>query len=146
MAFMGFFIFLIIGIIFIIIGVLCIVLENSANKKCPAAAQGVVVKTILKQEWDKSENSNHRYLADHYYTVVSFNGWTLESKSPRTQIEYKDGEQVEVRYNPDNPEDFYIKGTEGIFRLIGWIMISAGILSVLVFAGVIVFALAQFAL
>lgn len=136
-----FFIFLIIGIIFILIGMLCIMLENSANSKCPATAQGVVVDTILKQEWDIPQNSSRRYLADHYYTVVSFNGWMLESKSPRTQIEYQDGEQVEVRYNPEHPEDFCIKGAEGLFRLIGWIMVCTGILSILVFAEVLVYYL-----
>lgn len=133
------YIFLIIGIVFIIIGILFLVIENSAKKKCPDVAQGVVVQTILKQEWDKSQNSNHRYLADHYYTVVSFNGWTIQSKSPRTQIEYQDGEQVEVRYNKEHPEDFCIKGSEGIFRLVGLIMVGVGILSMLIFAGTVAF-------
>lgn len=57
----------------------------------------------------------------------------VKSKSPRTQIEYQDGEQVEVRYNPEHPEDFYIKGTEGLFRLIGWIMVGTGILCMIIF-------------
>lgn len=135
----SFSIFLIIGIIFVIIGIILIILEKSASKKYPAVAKGTVVQTILQQEWDHSQNSGRRYLADHYYCVVSFNGMTIQSKSPRTQIEYKDGQQVEVRYNPEHPDDFYIKGSEGIFRLVGVIMVGAGIFCILVFAGAVIY-------
>lgn len=101
-------IFLIIFLIFFSLGfgILGTVMVRSAYAKervCSASAEGMVVGYR-----DSSRNNKHRYSpiveyrADHQIFTGETNIWF-------NYRPFEEGEYVSVYYNPEEPEDFYIK-------------------------------------
>ena len=102
--------FVIIGAIFIIAGSITIYQGNSLKQRCTEEAIGTVVEVICETSYSSDENE-YTYT---YYPVIEYQAGSRtisqRSKSGQTPPKYKVGEQVVIYYNPNNVEEFIIKG------------------------------------
>lgn len=121
-----------IGIIFLIIGVA--VLKNKKRKQinCTSKIYGKVIDIVRHETYKK----NGIY-SSSWYPVFEYNIGELkyikESLYGRSQPKYAVGQSVEVYYNPEDHNEFYIKGetvqkTLGkVFTIVGIVAISIGV-------------------
>ena len=125
-------ILLIAGIIFIIAGTFVMIQGNSLKKRCTEQATATVVDVIRVSDYSTTE-STYTYT---YYPVIEYQVGdrtiSQQSSSGQNPPKYKVGEQVEILYNPNNVEEFIIKGDFipqylGIgFIVLGTIAVAAG--------------------
>ena len=102
--------FLLVGIIFIIFGIVTMNQVNDLKRRCTEETIGTVVEVICESDYSSTEDS-YTYT---YYPVIEYQVGerTISQKSRSGQYppKYKVGEQVEIYYNPDNAEEYIIKG------------------------------------
>lgn len=101
-------IFLLVGIIFIIAGIAVINQGNVLKNRCTEETIGTVVEVICELDSNTTDSSYT------YYPVIEYQvgDRTISQKSRSGQYppKYKVGEQVEIYYNPNNVEEYIIKG------------------------------------
>lgn len=120
-------IFICVGVIFIVVGIVVIMQGNSLKKRCTEETIGTVVELIREVD---SDNKSTYFPIIEYKTrdrIIS-----QKSKSGQNPPEYKEGEQVEIYYDPNNVQDYIIKGDStsnfvGILSIVlGTIVVAVG--------------------
>ena len=118
--------FLLVGIVFIFAGIVAMNQGNSLEKRCTQETIGKVVEVIC----ERSYNSNENEFTYTYYPVIEYQvgDRTISQKSRSGQYppKYTVGEQVEIYYNPNNVEEYIIKGDSTAKYLgIGFIVVGS---------------------
>ncbi|MCH5316255.1 MAG: DUF3592 domain-containing protein [Eubacterium sp.] len=122
--------FIVVGVVFIIAGIIVMIQGNISEQRCTEKTTGTVVELVI----EKSTTSNHRtsYI---YFPVIEYQvgDRTISKKSNSGQNppKYKVGQQVEIYYNPNNVEEYYIKG-ESAPKFIGILFVVLGSIAVAV--------------
>ncbi len=119
----------------VILGILLIWYGKRQFGVCTAETQGVVV--------DIYRNAN--FEGDSYAPVVEFQagGQTIrgiartEKTGGRSRIPFEEGDRVNLRYNPDNPSQFLIRGYDQ--NIIVWVGISGFAAAALLIAAAFLF-------
>ena len=123
--------FLLVGIIFIIAGIIAMSQGDSLKERCTEEAIGTVVDVICETSYSGTENQ----YTHTYYPVIEYQvgDRTVSQKSRTGQYppKYQVGQQLEICYNPNNVEEFIIKG-DSTSKLIGIIVIAVGSIAVAV--------------
>ena len=124
--------FAVVGIIFATAGIVVMVQGNSLEKRCTEEAIGTVVEITCETSYSETENQ-YTYT---YYPVIEYQvGDRIISQKSRTgqyPPKYQVGEQVEIYFNPNNVEEYFIKGDStpkflGIgFIILGTIAVVVG--------------------
>ena len=119
-----------IGVIFIIVGIVAINQGNGLKKRCTEKTIGTVVEIISRVQSD--------YTRPTYIPVIEYQAGDITvsqtSNSGEYPSKYEVGDQVEIYYNPDNVQEYIIKGDStpnfvGIFAVVlGSIAVVAGII------------------
>ena len=122
---------LIIGIACVVIGIAILVSYFNTQKTQTAETTATVVRIDSEMELDDDN------IETRYYTPVvkySVNGKEYEKQLSNSRTtnstEYKEGQEITIKYNPDNPDELSKKGDKG--GLIGGIFfIVVGIIVVI---------------
>ena len=123
-----------IGIVCIIIGIFILLSYFKAQNTQTAEATATIVRVDSEVQID-TDGFDTRY----YYPVVEYtvNGQKYETRLPDSgttnSTEYKEGENVTIIYNPDNPNELSKKGSiggllGGIFFIIVGIVVLVSII------------------
>lgn len=103
-----------IGIACIIIGIFILVSHFKAQKTQTAETTATIIRVDSEVETD-TDGFDTR----HYYPVIEYtvNNQRYETRLPDSgstnSTEYKEGEKVEIKYNPQNPNEISKKGSIG---------------------------------
>ena len=106
---------IIIAVICFAIAVMSIRKNASLNKHCTAEVEGTIAEVVV--ETDTSVDSEGGEVVTTSYTPVyeyTVNGETRRKRdqySDTGKTKYKAGTPVTVLYNPDNPDEYMIKGS-----------------------------------
>lgn len=98
--------FLIVGIVLAVLGGLIFAAALSNTRSCSQK----VTATVVKVEWDNTRHLRGTY--PHYpvvaYTVGGKEYKVKSSTSTRISSKYKVGQEVVIRYNPQNPKEIQV--------------------------------------
>lgn len=123
-------IWILIGVIFFIIGIAMLKSRKRKEIECTSKTYGKVTDVVRHQ----SHDSDGRY-SSSWHPVFEYNIGELkfikESLYGRSQSKYAIGQEVEVYYNPEDYNDFYIAG-ETLPRTIGTIFTIVGIVAIII--------------
>ena len=101
--------FLIVGVIFVTAGIIVMKQGDSLKKRCTEETVGTVVELI--RERDSDSTTDHTYT---YFPVIEYKVGdqtiSQKSRSGQNPPKYQVGQQVEIYYNPNNVEEYFIKG------------------------------------
>ena len=135
--------FLLVGIIITIAGVFVMKQSDSLKQRCTEKAIGTVVEIVCREDYDYNDDE----LDVYYYPVIEYQAGDITisqmSKSGQYPSKYKVGDQVEIYYNPNNAEEYIIKGDStanflGIgFIVFGSISVAVGLIVLVAMAIVI---------
>lgn len=123
------------GIAAMVIGVFVLLSHFNAQKTQVAEATATVIRIDSEVQTDTDGLDNRMYYPVVEYTI---DGKTYESRLDNTgtsnSAEFKEGQEIAIQYNPDNPEELSKKGDKGglvggiIFIALGLVAIGASIL------------------
>lgn len=104
-------IFLLVGIVFVIAGIIAIKQGDSLKARCTEETTGTVVGVICERDSGTTDFADSSYT---YYPVIEYQAGertiSQKSRSGQTPPKYKVGDKVTVYYNPNNVEEYIIKG------------------------------------
>ena len=124
-------IILIIGIavVFIIAGIVVIFLNSGLQMKCTEQTTGTVVDIVCKEYHDSDTGFTYSY-----FPVIEYQAGdrtiTQMSNSGEYPSRYKVGDQVEICYNPNDVEQYIIKGDSSA-NYIGFACVGLGLIAVI---------------
>ena len=116
-----------IGLLFIGTGIFTLVSGNAKAKRCSVAAVGTVIE--IQKERTTDSDGNHKYT---YFPVIEYQAGdrTITKRSnsdssskfsfsiggasvSSSKSKYNINDSIDIMYNPDNVEEFIIKGDKG---------------------------------
>lgn len=131
-----------VGLLFVGIGIFVLVSGNAKVKRCTVETVGMVVE--IKEERTTDSEGDYQYT---YYPVIRYQAGdrtiTKQSSSgsssnsrlslgavsfSSSKSKYSVNDSIEIMYNPDNVEEFIIKGDKGS-NIIGIVFIVLGSLA-----------------
>ena len=131
---------IVIALVFVGIGAFSIIRGNELAKRCTEEAVGTVVEIKMEESLESDEYGTHTIYT--YYPVIEYKAGdktvTKQSETGSSQSEYKINEKINILYNPQNVEEFIVKG-DNSSNFMGIIFIVAGVLAL----GVGIFAKIQ---
>ena len=124
---------IIFGIIAVGIGIFSIINAKELSKRCTVEAVGTVVG-INVEEGTEEEDGYIRTVYT-YYPVLEYNAGdktvSKQSNSGSNSPTYKVNDKIDILYNPDNVEEYIIKGDTSS-NIVGIIFIVAGVVITIV--------------
>ena len=136
-------IFVLVGLLFVGVGIWTLKSGNELAKRCTQKTTGTVVEIIEEKSIDSEGHNKYKYYPVIRYQVgnkvITKKGNSGFSNNTRVNIadgivlssshsKYKVNDSVEILYNPDNVEEFIIKGDRST-NLAGIIPIVLGSLA-----------------
>ena len=127
-------ILVLIGVIFFIIGMAMLKNRKRKEIKCTSKTYGKVTDIVRHQSHDSDGGYSSSWHPVFEYNIGELK-FIKESLYGRSQSKYAIGQEVEVYYNPEDYNDFYIAGetlprTIGtVFTIVGSVAIIIGIFS-----------------
>lgn len=119
------------GIVFVAIGIYLLISGNELAKRCTEETVGTVVEIVREESTDSDGYTDYTY-----YPVIKYqaNNQTVSKKSSTGSGSsgYNVNDKVEILYNPNNVEEYIIKGDKSsnfigiIFVVVGVITVGAG--------------------
>lgn len=118
---------IIISILFIGIGIFAINSGDDIANRCTIETKGTILEIVEEKTTDPKESVDHKY-----YPVIAYDAgakkYEEQSKNGSNPSKYKAGQEVDMYYNKEDPQDFYIKG-EASTGSYGYFFIIIGILA-----------------
>ena len=108
------------GLIFIVAGIAFLKNGTGKQKRCIQETTGIVVeiKEEKRTKTDKSGSIYHEYI---YYPVIEYKAGDKTVRKISNEIttypRYKVNDKVDILYNPDNIEEYIMKGTKPSYAL-----------------------------
>ena len=132
---------IVIALVFVGIGVFLIIRGNELAKRCTEEAVGTVVEIKMEESLESDEYGTHTIYT--YYPIIEYKAGdktvTKQSENGASgQSAYKLNDKIDILYNPQNVEEFIVKG-DNSSNFMGIIFIVAGVLAL----GVGIFAKIQ---
>lgn len=123
-------IFGLIGIIFFIIGTFLIINRKKKEKNCTSKTYGKVID-IVKVRYN-SVGKGYSYM---WHPVFEYNignqKLIKQSAYGRTECKYAVGQNVEIYFNPENYNEYYVAG-ENVPKTVGIIFTCVGIAFIII--------------
>ena len=104
---------IIIGITFWILGILIFISDYSKVRRCSEKAVAIIVDVIKEKHWKYRKHGSG--YETNYYPVIEF---AVGDKKYRVKTgikayhsdTYKEGAELDIQYNPQNPSDLKLPG------------------------------------
>lgn len=131
----GFIIFF--SVLFITVGIIVSFVPKIKTKKCTEPVKAEVVDNILSNDKKGKYSKNFSPVFQFEYKGEKY---TVISKASSNPPAFRIGERVELKIDPDNPNDFYAPSDKTfgmigiIFLIMGGIFLFVGILMVILTA------------
>lgn len=122
--------FIIVGIVALGIGIFVMVNGSRLAKVCTAEATGTVVGILREESTDSDGFTSISYVPQIEYKVGE-QLVTAKGNGSSNASDHKVGDQVEILYNPNNVEEYIIKG-DNSSNIGGIIWIVLGVIVLLV--------------
>ena len=128
-------IWILVSIVCVGMGIFILVSYAHAQKTQTAQTTATVVRVDSEMETDSDGDYTRMYYPVVEYTV---NGQSYEERIPDSgtsnSTTYKEGQTVEIKYNPDKPEELSKQGAKGgliggIFFIAFGVISAAGVLT-----------------
>ena len=120
-------IFVFFGLGFTALGVYVIIDYIRLKKYCTEFGYG----TVVGYEVSKRSNSKTRRISTYYEPIISYsvNGveYKRNSNIGRETPQYAEGEKLEIAYNPNDPQKFYLVKDKTDHKVIGIIVAFVGL-------------------
>ena len=113
------------GVIFIGVGAFVFIKVNDLAKRCTAYAEGTVIEIISEDSTDDDGFTQYTYYPVIQYSVEGRNVSKKNSVGSNPS-KYNVNDKVEILYDPNNVEDYIIKGDKTT-SFLGIIFIVAGL-------------------
>lgn len=129
-------IFIIIGIVTIGLGIFIMISGNRLAKVCTEETTGTVVGILREEETDSEGYTSITYSPQIEYKVGE-QLVTAKGNSSSNASDHTIGEQIQIMYNPNNIEEYMIKGDRSsllggiIWIVLGTIILLVGIVKFL---------------
>lgn len=117
-----------IGTVFVLLG--CIFWRIQAVKN---SYTGLGEARVVSIERRYNSSSHSSYYFPQLELTVDGKQYFLKSSVGTSDIKYQEGQQVTVRYNPDNPQQFQIEGNNA-WKILKIVFLSFGSLFVILAA------------
>ena len=115
---------ILVGVIFLAVGIFMFVRDANLNKNCKKETQATVVD--MEEEFSADEDTEYMY-----YPIVEYKAGDRTVKAKMDQGSstpaYDIGEKITILYNPENVEQFKVKG-EKATGIISFVMMGLGVL------------------
>lgn len=121
---------IIIGIAAIGLGIFIMISGNKLAKVCTEETTGTIVGILREEETDSEGYTSIVYTPQIEYKVGE-QLVTAKGKESSNASAHKVGEQIEIKYNPNNVEEYMIKG-DNSSNIAGIIWIVLGVIVLLV--------------
>ena len=116
------------GLFFVAIGVAVIIFQRKQNKKCTEVTTATVIDNV---------HPSHGSTVGKYAPVFQYtaNGQTVTQTSTlaKRPKKYEIGDQVELRYNPNNVNEYYVPGYTSNALAIVFILAGLGFSALVIF-------------
>ena len=119
-----------IGIIFSLVGILVLRNRKKKEEKCTAKTWGKVKDIVRQTRYDSDRGYSSSWHPVFEYNVGELK-FVKESLFGSSQSKFAIGQNVEIYYNPENYNEFYIK-EETIQKTLGKIFTIVGIVAILI--------------
>lgn len=121
-------VFILVGAIFLIIGIAMFNNRKKKERNCTLMTHGKVTDMVRRKSYDR----DGEYTLS-WYPVVEYNvgelKFTKESPYGSYQPKYTIGQDIEVYYNPEDNNEYYIAG-DGLPKTLATIFIVVGIVAI----------------
>ena len=119
------------GLFFVVVGVAMIMFQKSQNKKCTEVTTATVIDNV---------HPDHGSTVGKYMPVFQYivNGQTITQTSSLASKpkKYEIGDKVELHYNPDNVNEYYVPGYNSSKLGIIFILAGLGFLALIIAKGI----------
>ena len=119
-----------IGIVFLTMGIVMYRNEKKLKENCTEMTYGTVTDIIRNVARDEKGSYNDSFNPLFEYNIGELK-YIKESSYGTPQPQYAIGQKVEVYYNPENPNEFYISGETFRKEFAMWFSV-AGIASIMI--------------
>ncbi len=134
-GFILFFVFFVLAIAFLSVAAAMGLTESQTRRGCTVQTTATVIRLDTK---NSSDSEGAAYAPVLMFAAADGETYTVCGSVYTNPCKYSRGDRVEIRYNPDKPEKFYIKGSIGlyifsiIFGSIGGVFLAVCMIFVLV--------------
>lgn len=116
------------GLVFVAVGIFSLMNGNKQIKNCTVETVGTVVQ--IKEEMGTEEDEDGITRTTYtYYPVIEYKAGdktiTKQYSTGSNSLKYKTNDKVDILYNPNNVEEYIIKGDKSS-NILGVIFIVAG--------------------
>ena len=119
-----------VGLVFFIIGAAMRASRKRKEENCTSQTYGKVVDLVRRESHDSDGGYSSSWHPVFEYRIGGMT-FVKESNFGSSQAKFAIGQDVEIYYNPDNYNEFYVPG-EKLPRLIGTIFTIVGVVAILV--------------
>lgn len=105
--------------------------EIKKRKTCTKETEGVI---LYNEHIPFRKIQSKEELCDAPVIQYYVNGQKYERVGPRAGVKYKRGKTVRIKYDPENPDDFYV--VDGVWKYLLYIGILGVILAIAIILGV----------
>lgn len=121
------------GIVFTLTGVLLLLIRSKRKANCTSIIKGKVTDIVKRKGiYDKEYGYSTLWHPVFEYTVDEVK-YVKESNYGTSKAKFRIGQEVEIFYNPDDNNEYYVKEENGpktlgvIFTIVGLILLFAAI-------------------
>ena len=115
------FVVLLFGMLFAAAGVGVFFSTNRLKKACTESAEGTVIRYEAR-----GTNRGRSYFMTFSYTVNDVK--YVQTNSGDAFRKHKEGDKIQVYYNPDNPDQFYIKEISSFLLSFVFVLFGVGLM------------------
>lgn len=129
----------IVGITLFIVGIG--ILHNRKRKilKCTSITKGKVEDLVRQQNYDSDGGYSSTWHPVFIYEIGELK-YIKESNYGTTQSKYAIGQEVEIHYNPEDPNEYYVTG-DNMSKIVATILASVGMFAIIVSVVFLIIAL-----
>ena len=119
------------GVFFIIVGIAVLLFQNNKKNKCTETTTATVVDLIRKKT-----SSSHRTFAPVFEYNVNGQTVRVTSSYSTRHIKHNIEDKVELKYNPNNVNEFYVPGYNSKGLGILFILAGLGVIGLMIYKSV----------
>lgn len=131
-------IFLLLGFVFLLIGILTIHSRKMKEKKCTLKTFGKITDLVRHDSYSNDHNTTSSWHPVFEYNIGNLK-FVKESLYGSFQSKFAIGQTVEIHYNPEDYNDYYVseellpKKMGNLFTIIGIIMLSIVVIAFIIY-------------
>lgn len=120
---------ILVGIVIVGVGIFSLVSAKGLSKRCTVEAVGTVTEIKVEESFEEDHDGVTR-TSYTYYPVIEYNAGdqivSKQSNNGSGSPNYKVNDKIDILYNPDNVEEYIIKGDKSS-NIVGIVFVAVGV-------------------